>query len=426
MSGRGFTGGSYVGEASILEILGWIRANYIIDEDRIYVLGTSNGGYATYALAQNHPSLPAAIFPCIGNAQMDIIENLSNIPTYQFVSPKDVVFSGHEMDVSHRIQQYGNYHQFDFEGLTHHDMMQHFEHRGVLNEMLRHKRDPYPRRILFRTCRNRHLESYWIRLHGITRGQRFADVDATMESVNLIRITAHHTDGLTVILPPQIDKSRFQVVINRQGFSFEGFSGYAVTFVHKKGWKLTTEPPAIDFRKGTGLADVYMGSLRLILPEGAGEELTAVADRYAHPHTQGYDPKIYVDYPVYTADKVPDHIFSHHLILFDRTCDNAYVRRFQDELPVQYDSTGFTYQGKRYEGGYIIRQVIPHPYNPRLSIMVYGYNEEKLLRKELFSSRVILPYYVSGHHPFWNNEIVIYYQDTYWAAYEEDAPLLEI
>lgn len=94
------------------------------------------------------------------------------------------------MDVSHRIQQYGNYHQFDFVGLNHHDMS------------------------------NRHLESYWIRLHGITRGQRFADVDAAIESVNLIRITAHHTDGLTVILPPQIDKSRFQVVINWQAFSF--------------------------------------------------------------------------------------------------------------------------------------------------------------------------------------------------------------
>lgn len=423
VSGRGCTGGSYIGEASILEILDWIRHNYRIDEDRMYFLGVSNGGYATYALAQNYPSLPAAIFPCIGHPHLDTIENICNIPAYQFVSSKDVIFTGHENDVNNRIKRYGNYHQYDFEELAHHDLMTYFGHNGVLNALLQQKRNLYPQTILFRTYRNRHLESYWIRLHGIAHDKAFANIRADIENPSSIRISVRNAIGLTLTIPPQIDRSHFMIAINGQEFSFENYIGHIISFSHKRNWKISEEIPVIDLQKGTGLADVYLDSLRLILPENASEALAAVADRYAHPYTEGYDPKIYVDYPIYKADNVPDQIFSHNLILFDRLYENPYVERFHNDLPVQYDESGFLYQGIRYEGDYIIRQVIPCPYDNRRSILIYAYNRENLLKKELFSRKVILPFYASGHHPYWNNEILIYFQEKYWVAFEKDSPL---
>ena len=69
ISGKGSTGGSYVGEASILEIMEWIFENYSIDKNRIYLLGYSNGAYAVYALSQNYPHLAAAIFPLAGQPE---------------------------------------------------------------------------------------------------------------------------------------------------------------------------------------------------------------------------------------------------------------------------------------------------------------------------------------------------------------------
>lgn len=56
VTGRGFTGGSYIGEACSLEVLDWIRSHYKLDEDLAYFLGSSNGGFAAYALAAKSPS----------------------------------------------------------------------------------------------------------------------------------------------------------------------------------------------------------------------------------------------------------------------------------------------------------------------------------------------------------------------------------
>ena len=49
VTGRGFTGGSYIGEASTLEVLEFLQRTYAVDEQRIYWIGYSNGGYAAEA-----------------------------------------------------------------------------------------------------------------------------------------------------------------------------------------------------------------------------------------------------------------------------------------------------------------------------------------------------------------------------------------
>lgn len=174
VTGRGVTGGSYVGEASTLEILRWILTNFRVDEDRLYVLGGSNGGFASYALAQNHPSLPAALYPFIGYPQMETLENLSNIPTYQIVSPEDYVFAGRENAVRDRLRPYGNYHQYDMRQMAHHHLYPYLYHQEILRALLRHRRNRYPERLRFKTFRNRHCESYWVKLHGIEKGRRCA------------------------------------------------------------------------------------------------------------------------------------------------------------------------------------------------------------------------------------------------------------
>lgn len=45
--GRGMTTGSYVGDISFREILKDIFSNFSIDENKIYAMGQSNGGFST-------------------------------------------------------------------------------------------------------------------------------------------------------------------------------------------------------------------------------------------------------------------------------------------------------------------------------------------------------------------------------------------
>lgn len=417
VTGRGFTGGSYVGEASTMEIIRWVKERFHIDEDRVYLLGNSNGGYATYSIAQTHPHMAAAIYPHVGYPYVETVGNLSNTPVYQTVSPQDHVFAGHENEVKRLLSQYGNYHQIDFRDMTHNDFVPYYHHKGILNAMLQAKRDRYPNRIIYSTERNRYLESFWIRLHGIAKGKLRAKIKAEVIDSHTITVALTGSDGITITIPPQIDRKDFTVIINKTSFKFHDYVDKSIIFRKNKNWVVAEKEPPIDYRKGTGLLDVYLDSLRLIVPKNSEDCLREIASHFARPNTNGVDPRVYVDYPIYEDDNVPKHILQYNLILFDIGNQNEYVRRFADKLMIRYDKAGYEYKGNRVEGEYLLLQVIPNPYNPKRSITIVSMNDTKFSRN-LFVRKVILPYYHSGMHPYWNNEALIFDGKQYSGVYE--------
>ena len=64
--GRGMTTGSYVGDIMFREILEDILHRFPIDQNKIYSMGQSNGGFSTWVLAQKTPDIFAAINPSTG------------------------------------------------------------------------------------------------------------------------------------------------------------------------------------------------------------------------------------------------------------------------------------------------------------------------------------------------------------------------
>lgn len=427
VTGRGFSGGSYIGEASTLEVIQWIKENYKIDEDRLYILGQSNGGYATYSIAQNHPDLPAAIFPQIGRPTIETIENITNIPTYQTISPKDPMFKGKVGEVRNRIGKYGNYHQLDFQQMLHHHFNEYIYHKGILNEMFQQKRNLYPSEILYKTCRNRHLKSFWITVNGIAKGMKYAKIKANIETEDRIKITVAGTKSIAIKIPPQINRSHFTVILNQSVFDFENYMGKEIIFERRRKWVVSDHRPCIDFRKGTGLLDVYLNRLRIIVPQSSEDDtLKQIAENFSKPYTNGIDPVMYTDYPIYVDGEVPAHIYANNLILLDYNHTNSYVNFLKDKLLVAYDDSGYMYKGKRYNGDYVMMQVIANPYDPRLSILVISTNNLKMLRKNLFTRKMVLPYYATGLHPYWNNEALIFTGDRFLALYETDGDLTEV
>lgn len=425
-TGRGFTGGSYIGEASTLEVLEWLRKHYKIDEDRLYLIGYSNGAIAAYALAQTHPELAAGIYPDAGIPQLEALENLSNVPVYTFVSPKDYVYIGRENEAQRRLFKYHNYHQYELPEMLHTHFYFYLFHRKLFQDLTAHKRSCYPARILYRTSRNRHLQSFWIRLHGIAEGKKTARVKAELAGTDRIMVTAANTGGLTITVPEQIDRSRFSVSINGCSFDFSDCWEKELHFEHKRGWRQCAGSGKIDARKGTGILDVYLGSMRIILPESPSAEEEKIARTFSKPDTNGADPQVSVCYPVYRASDVPAHIFSHHLVLVDRDGRNHFSAQLQRLLPVKYDAAGFDYQGERYEGSYIILQVMANPYDSQRSILNISFNDTVALRKFLPIRKLVLPTYINGLHPYFNNEVLIFHDGKYYGAYEEGGALLPL
>ena len=163
---------------------------------------------------------------------------------------------------------------------------------------------------------------------------------------------------------------------------------------------------------------MYLDSLRLIIPDGAEKYLRDVADSFAHPCTNGIDRKIYVDYPVYEAAEAGDGILSHNLILIDGCHDNPVCGEISELLPVKYDRTGYEYMGRRYDGDYLILQVIPNPRDRTRSVLVVSMNDPGMAKNFLIR-RVVLPFSSGGLHPLWNNSVLIYDGKRYYGIYEQ-------
>jgi len=66
--GRGPTDYLYIGEVDVLRTIEEVKKDYLIDEDRVYLTGTSMGGTGCWTLAVHHPHLFAGIAPRAGNA----------------------------------------------------------------------------------------------------------------------------------------------------------------------------------------------------------------------------------------------------------------------------------------------------------------------------------------------------------------------
>lgn len=71
---------SDLSEEDVLEVLQLVRQQYKIDENRIYLMGHSMGGFGTWALAADHPEIWAALGPISGGGNPANVEKYKSIP----------------------------------------------------------------------------------------------------------------------------------------------------------------------------------------------------------------------------------------------------------------------------------------------------------------------------------------------------------
>jgi len=79
-----------------------------VDADRIYVMGASMGGYATWQLAMSMPEYFAAIVPICGGGMYWNAGRLANVPVWAFHGGKDTTVKPEEsVKMVEAVQGYG-------------------------------------------------------------------------------------------------------------------------------------------------------------------------------------------------------------------------------------------------------------------------------------------------------------------------------
>lgn len=86
-------------ETDVIDVLKAMKRDYSIDDDRVYLMGHSMGGYGSWSVAVNHPDLFAAIGPIAGGGQplvMMGLKKIAHVPWIVIHGDKDPTVSVEE------------------------------------------------------------------------------------------------------------------------------------------------------------------------------------------------------------------------------------------------------------------------------------------------------------------------------------------
>lgn len=163
-SGRGITMGSYTGDASFNEIYRDVFSKYNIDETKICMLGHSNGGYATWAQAQNTPDRYSAIFPAVSEPNEAALMNLSNMNVRYLTSESDHLNAKITKELEKEAKTYINDYKTLWVEKYNHGLFGQIQFsEKIIGSLLSKTNNKFPDEIYFYTDKNRyrkHTDNY--------------------------------------------------------------------------------------------------------------------------------------------------------------------------------------------------------------------------------------------------------------------------
>lgn len=74
---------------AVADLVEYVASQYYVDRLRIYLVGYSMGGYATWETAARYPELFAAIVPIAGSGEPNVAQALAGVPIWAFHGEKD-------------------------------------------------------------------------------------------------------------------------------------------------------------------------------------------------------------------------------------------------------------------------------------------------------------------------------------------------
>ena len=427
VSVKGGSAGNYMGEALFFEIFEHIKKHYSIDEDRVFISGSSNGGYSAWSIAEKYPHIFAGAYPLAGFPVLQEIENLSNLPVIALVSDDDGEFRKQAINphgkIADLIKHMRNIKYIELNATTHTQLLKYTVNKKVLQFFKKQKRDLYPRNVVYCTSKNRYRKAYWLTLHSITYGCSEANVNATIMNDDTICIMLNNSDGITIDIPPYINKKHIKVVVNNQQFIFTDYASDKIHIVYDGDKFVYSDSYSDDAygcsKKGVGLLDVYYNGVTIIVPDNAKEYVLNSAKKFSSPNSFVNDGIIYSEYPIVERSVLEEFLQQTNYIIFeDITEEQLSETDVKAQLPITLFKDGFEYKGKKYLGEYSIMQIIQNPFCSESEILHIAYNSEKAFNRNYFLRKVMLGLDINGVNPYWGNEALICHNGKFLRIYE--------
>lgn len=427
---RGWSLGSYMGEASFFEVLYTLFEKYNVDLDRVYLVGFSNGGHATWTLAQAHPDLFAAIAPVAGGIYAPNANNLSNVNVLniqaEYDSPQLIEAS---KAAAKTLSKYGNYKEIIASCAAHNSIWVAMYSKYVIQWLLTHKKTRFPKKIFYRTERIRHNKAYWIEILNIEPGKKYCEVEGELVNDTEINMNVNNVSEFILKIPDFMRKDQLVININSSDTIYpNSMSGNVLGFKKIKDKyhlfeNLPKRTPRMSYQ-GMGLLDIYMDRVKIVTPSNYMEKnekqtIMKIASGFSRPRSYGANPSLRVNYPMIKETELTENdIRQSNLILVGLDESSKFIQEIKVGLPFYCDRNGYEYKNHYIKGDYSLLFIVPNPLNSIKSILFVCSNNYKLFEKNVFTRNIIIPTYFNGFHPFLNNEAIIYDGGKYSTVYQ--------
>ncbi len=403
--GRGNNCYAAMGEVAILEALRDVQKHYAVDENRVVIGGASMGGTGGFRLGTLHPDLFAAAHSLTGgphysvpqnNGRFDamlLVDNLCNTGMCIWDAPKEGHYgTNHQFSdwLRERAQKYpGSY--------PHLELTDPKGGHGIIDRKLiaegwdwlrKQERNPYPRRVIYKTYCLRYDGAYWARIDTVADAAAPARIEAELQEGGKLRVAVENVDRFHLNLVKELvgDARELMVTVNGSA-AFRAPTGPQTFFARTEGqWGVVKERyPAGLVKKhcvSGPIQDVFMGEPVLMvygtaeasdaarsqrMVDAAVQQLFGPGDGSHTLHTP-FERK--ADRDVSAAD-----IGDKHLVLFGTPAQNLLVRKIAERLPARFLADGVEIAGKPYRGESVgVVLVYPNPLNPERYVLLLPEN----------------------------------------------------
>ncbi|WP_019421586.1 alpha/beta hydrolase [Paenibacillus sp. OSY-SE] len=424
VSTRGFTQGSYIGEAAILEAIHQIIDTFNINPKQISLIGYSTGAFSVWGMIQNYPDLCSSVATISGFPYEPNLKNVSNVHILNISNDNDDLIERAFIQPNEILggisDKYENILLRDGDHLT---LYIASYSKYLIDWLRKFQRDERPRKIYFRTERLRHNKAYWAEIVDFFEDFGLIEAEITDKDI-LLNLT--NIKEMLIEPPYGIENENFCIRIRNDNliedvFKINNFNAKLCIYHEDGHYKIRESKSSyqntIKKNKGMGLLDIYMDSLKIVVPSHYENEeiriaINKTASKLAKINTLSVKPSIQVNYPIVTEKEVSDSDTSNLILI---SAEDTRISIYNNALPFELYKEGFYYNNHFVEGQYCILFITySNQLNKNKKIMVIHTNQYGLLEKNLFLRKIIMPSYSNGLHPYLNNEALIFCNNKYY------------
>jgi predicted esterase len=191
------------GEQDVLDVIEVVQRLCRVDEDRIYLIGHSMGGWGTWQMGLSHPDLFAAIIPNAGWAPLELLPNAKDLPICITHGTADTVVPVERArDADAALDALGIDHVYlEIPAWGHHSALISHMLPVFGRWLLEQERSPSPNSLTLRTFTPRRGSAPWIQFLENEEFPRLARIDADAPSgENRIEITTSNVRSFAIDL----------------------------------------------------------------------------------------------------------------------------------------------------------------------------------------------------------------------------------